>query len=192
MILAGLNPFRLPARRLAVLPAAEFLGGVMAVKRCIYDGGRMRLLQYDARAAAYRTVAGLEVRVPPMLSDVLTNRLRTLNVAADALAVRPRWIVTDAVRLAAVPPRPAERHAAIRYRAEAGHISVLDGFVTPDLDFVAPRKFAAPTIVKAAPATTSVPKPAPTSVPKPATTSVPKPAPTSVPKPAPTSKRSSP
>ena len=141
VVLAGLNPYR--GRRLAALPADDFVAGLAAFKRCLYDGLRCRLLARDD-GVNYTSRQGLRVRVPPLLSDAAAARLRALQGAdptssaqSPALsdAARPRWAVADAFRLAPVAPRKGEPAPPLLYGVEAGLVCYLDGYVDPDPDF---------------------------------------------------------
>ena len=141
MVVAGLDPFRASDRRLAALPAEAFTDGVARLKRCLYDGLRARLLRLDPAAACYRTRQGLRVKAPDLLADAAASRLRALGVARrDA---RPRWLLTDVVRLAALPPQEGEKAPPILYAAAANLVSVLDGYVDVDPELDGPRAFAA-------------------------------------------------
>jgi hypothetical protein len=148
MVVAGLNPYRADDRRLSTLPADTFTDGLIRLKRCLYDGLRGRLLRYEPdhpSGPGYVTKQGLRVRVPDLLTDATASRLRALGVTrpGDRLAQRPRWILTDQVRLVPAPKTEATRSPPLLYITEAGLVSVLDGFVAPDPEFDAPRSFAA-------------------------------------------------
>ncbi len=150
MLLAGLDPFREPGRRLAALPAEGFTDGLRRLKRCLYDGLRLRALRWEPDhpdGPGYVTAQGLRAQAPPLLTDAAAGRLRALGVtggaaAAAAPAWRPHWILTDVVRLRPADPRPGDRGMPLLYVAKTGLVSVLDGFVAPDPDFAGPRRFA--------------------------------------------------
>lgn len=148
MVAAGLDPFRAPERRLAALPADGFTEGLRRFKRCLYDGLRGRLLRLDDRGAGgpgYYTSQGVRVKTPPLLSDAMAARLRALRVTHPAAPPtwRPRWLLTDVVRLRPAEKRPEDKAPPLLYAPEAGLVSVLDGFVAPDLDLDGPRLFSA-------------------------------------------------
>jgi len=83
------------------------------------------------------------VKTPELMSDAMASRLRALRVShpASPSAWRPRWLLTETVRLQPVKPRPGERAPPLLYAAETSLVSVLDGFVSPDLDFGGARTF---------------------------------------------------
>jgi len=143
LITAGLNPHHASKRRLAALPAAEFVDGVRRFKRCMYDGLRMKILKYDPLASAYVTSQGVHVRAPPLFSDQMAARLRTLQVTPSGSATwRPQWILTDQVVLKAIAARPEDPGNPLLYSIHTNLVSVLDGFVSVDSDFSDPREFA--------------------------------------------------
>jgi HrpA-like RNA helicase len=141
MLIAGLNPYRGAARRLAELPLEEFAGGLARFKRCLYDGLRGRALRYDEKTATYATSQGVRVRVPDLLTDAMAARLRAIDVADAAPGAKPRWILTDQVTLAPAAARPEEGAPPLLYTVTTNLVSVLDGYVDVDPEFDAPRMF---------------------------------------------------
>ncbi len=139
MIIAGLNPYRNEERRLARLSVEDFTRGLILFKRSLYDGLRGRLLRYDEKAASYLTRQGLRVKVPPLLTDALADRLRALLVTRPEEAPRPRWILTDQIRLSPMQKAEEERAPPHMYTVAANLVSILDGYVDPDPDFDGPR-----------------------------------------------------
>ena len=145
MIVAGLNPFRGAGRRLAALPLDEFTEGLRALKRCLYAGHRGRLLRWDPPQGSYVTPQGLRVQAPDLFTDVMASRLKALRITqGPADALRPRWVLTDQVRLVAAPMRGGDIRPPLLYAAAANLVSVLDGYVDPDPDFADAREFADP------------------------------------------------
>jgi len=146
MIVAGLNPFRAADRRLATLPIEEFTEGICALKRCLYDGLRARLLRWDPahpEGASYVSPQGLRVRTPGLFTDAMASRLKALHVTqGPADALRPRWILTDQIRLMPAPKREEDAGPPLLYVADTNLVSVLDGYVDPDPEFGAARAFA--------------------------------------------------
>jgi hypothetical protein len=148
MLLVGLNPFRGDAQRLATLQFGQFTDGMVRLKRCLYDGLRCRLLKYDgahAEGPGYFTQQGLRVATPGLFTDMMADRLRALSVTpADAPTWHPSWLVTDQIRLLPARKRPEDKGPPLLYTAVTNLVSVLDGVVDPDVDFIAPRTFDAP------------------------------------------------
>lgn len=142
MVMNGLNPFRAHERRLASLPIEGFVGGLSRLKRCLYDGLRHQLLRYDdspSGAPGYVSRQGLRVRVPELLSDPMTSRLRALRVTAGTLRP-PRWLLTDQIKLVSVAAGTAGAQPLL-FQLKANRVSVLDGYVDADPDFDTARSF---------------------------------------------------
>jgi hypothetical protein len=146
MIVAGLNPFRAADRRLATLSIDEFTEGVCALKQCLYAGLSTRLLRWDPghpEGPAYVSPQGLRVRTPGLFTDAMASRLKALHVTqGPAEALRPRWIITDQIRLMPAPPRSGDAGQPLLYVADTNLVSVLDGYIDPDPDFGSVRAFA--------------------------------------------------
>jgi hypothetical protein len=146
MIVAGLDPFRAAGRRLAALPVDEFTEGLRAVKRCLYAGLRAQLLRWTPdhpAGAAYVSPQGLRVRTPGLFTDAMASRLKALHVTrGPADELRPRWILTDQIRLMPAPQREGDASQPLLYVADTNLVSVLDGYVDPDPEFDAARTFA--------------------------------------------------
>jgi hypothetical protein len=145
---AGIDPFRGADRCLAQLPAEDFTEGVRAFKRCLYDGLRARLLRWDPQqpgGGSYVSLQGVRVRTPGLFSDAMASRLRALHVTrSSAGEQRPRWLLTDHIRLAPAPKMPGDGGPPLLYVADTNLVSVLDGYVDPDPGFTAARSFGAP------------------------------------------------
>lgn len=142
MIVAGLDPFRDYDKRLSALPAADFTEGLRRFKRCLYDGLRGRLLRFEPehpKGPGYVTRQGVHVRVPELLAPAMADRLAALGGGAPP---RPRWILTDVVRLVPAPQAPEDRDRPLLYVETTNLVSVLDGYVAVDPTFDAPRLFA--------------------------------------------------
>jgi len=145
MIVAGLNPYRAPERRLATLSAEDFTEGVTRFKRCMYDGLRSKLLRYEERhpkGPGYYTKQDLKVRTPDLFTDALANRLRALRVTSGSSEMHPKWILTDQVRLMPAPRKGSDKDPPLLYIADTNRVSVMDGYVDPDPNFDAPREFS--------------------------------------------------
>ena len=146
MIVAGLNPFRAADRRLSTLSIDEFTEGVCALKQCLYAGLSTRLLRWDPghpEGPAYVSPQGLRVRTPGLFTDAMASRLKALHVTqGPAEALRPRWIITDQIRLMPAPPRSGDTGQPLLYVADTNLVSILDGYIDPDPDFGSVRAFA--------------------------------------------------
>lgn len=146
LLAAGFDPYSGAEKRLADADPETFLPRLTAIKRCLFEGLRPLLLTYDDRDNVYRgRCADTPVLVPPLFLDSAFDRLRTLGAAS--VQSKPRWVVTDALKLKTVKPpkggaKPKESGAApILYRVRAGMVSVLDDFVAFDSTLAGPRVF---------------------------------------------------
>jgi hypothetical protein len=142
---AGLNPSRLDSARLAAAPVAEFTPALRRLKRCLFDGLQANLMRLAPDGVGYIQHAQsppLRARAPPQFTDAAADRLAALNVAVSMQ--RPRWLVTDGLRLVAARKNPVESAAALMYGVELGLMSVLDGYVDFDPDALLPRSFNSP------------------------------------------------
>jgi len=147
MIVAGLNPYRGSERRLVTLEPGHFTNGIRNFKKCLYDGLRLKCLEYDENhpdGPGYISAQGLRVKVPILFTDAMASRLKALRVTRDDSSVnwKPRWIITDEIRLKVADKRPEEPAQPLLFTAVAGLMSVLDGYVDPDPSFILPREFA--------------------------------------------------
>lgn len=136
MMVAGMNPFKNSELRLVSLPMDKFTEGVKTVKRCIYEGLKHNLLQWNDQYNCYLSIQGLKVRTPPLFMDHLQQRMRALHVMKNMTSVlTPKWIITDQIRLMPAPKREDDIAAYLVYVADTNLVSVLDGYITPDPDF---------------------------------------------------------
>ena len=146
MVVAGLNPYKNAHRRMATLPVDEFTDGIRNIKRCLYDGMRSRLLQWNEKhkdGPGYYSKQGLKIRTPDLFTDEQASRLAALGVsrAGAQLNWRPQWILTDKIRLMMVPIQAGDKSPPLMYVADTNRVSVMDGYVDPDTGFTEPREF---------------------------------------------------
>jgi hypothetical protein len=141
MIISGFNPFRLNTRKLSKLSIVNFTEGVKSFKRCIYDGLRMKTLRYDPKKSAYFSDQGLQVKTPQMFSDNMLAKLNSLNVdrRKNIDSIKPKFICTDQLKLVPVQRSAADAAAPLLYTVETNLVSIMDGYVDPDLSFMKPR-----------------------------------------------------
>lgn len=139
LIALGLNPVWGEPRRLATASADEFDTRITALKRCLHDGLRARLLTWDDDAGVYCSPRGVRVRAPALLQGKTTTRLRALGLLAEDAPARARWLVTSELQLKpADAPSGGTTQRPLLWNIVAGRVSVLDGYVAVDEDFAAP------------------------------------------------------
>jgi HrpA-like RNA helicase len=90
----------------------QFINTVARIKYCIYDSYHMNLLVRDDATSQYFTAQGLTVKIPSSVSSL-----------------KPKFAIYHQLSL------KSNRDTSI-YEAFADKISVLDGFISPDLDYV--------------------------------------------------------
>jgi HrpA-like RNA helicase len=146
MIIAGLDPTANSAHALSVQPISAFTAQVVLIKRCLYDGLRHNVLRFNAERGQYQTASGHAVSTPAFLRDDLLQRLHALHPeesrrALSYNALRPQWILTDTIGVAALHAKGDVADNPAMYAVEAGLVCVLDGFVDIDTTFTMPRHF---------------------------------------------------
>lgn len=106
----------------------SFMRAVSAMKHCIYDGfsGNLITLVEGARVYARATnprVTG--IAVPDILADTVETRA---EAAASGISIRtlPKYIIAAQLNIAA---------AGAGYELRSSYISVLDGYLSPDLNY---------------------------------------------------------
>ncbi|MDE2099313.1 MAG: DEAD/DEAH box helicase [Patescibacteria group bacterium] len=134
MFVAGLSPFG-EDRRLSTARVGEFTDRVIALKRCIYEGFRLKLLTYDEKENVYVDRLGMRAEVPPILSDLELKKLAALKGSAPG---KPRHIVTNFLELAKAP-KDTQGDTPMIYTVKTRMVSVMDGFVDVDPSFVGPE-----------------------------------------------------
>ena len=110
-------------KKLVDVPAGEITEYVTRIKHCIYDGYRNCTLVYDPVVNKYKSSNGVLVLPPKLLHAEPEN-----IVAKVAPKVKPKYILTT--RLGTKYNRENDIYDVV-----TGPVSVLDGFVAPDLEF---------------------------------------------------------
>lgn len=137
MIVAGLNPFRGDDKRLSSCKAENYMECVTALKKCIFDGLRNKLLRWDEKhpnGPGYYSLHGLRVKSPVQFTDALASRMRAMTVIdKPARDVRPLWIVTNEIKLKMNESKGGS--APLQYTPVTSLVSVMDGYVNVDTTF---------------------------------------------------------
>ena len=137
----NMNPFRLSNHKLSNLTIDNFMDGLCKLKRCIYDGLRCKLLTWHPDKFVYMTEQGLRVRAPSLFSEATASRLKALRITSDSYSWKANWIVTDSIKLTQAYKKDDDAGLPLLYTVEANLISVMDGYVYPDIDFTKCRQF---------------------------------------------------
>lgn len=132
---AGLDPFWGENYRIRTSTSETFTSTAMRIKRCLYDGLRSNLLKYDEKGNVYRMRFGLEVEVPAAFTDKEISKLMSIGIEGIR---KPQYILTDKIEIK-LGKRSATGKTPIMYRLKTALVSVLDGFVNVDADYLSPR-----------------------------------------------------
>lgn len=135
ILAAGIDPYWGDDRRLSRATAAQFIERLAALKRCIYDGHRLKLLEYDEKENVYVDRLGLRVEAPPLFADNELRKLRALGMEAPR---KPKYLVASSTELEAAKPDKQGMRPLI-YKPKARSVSAMDGYVDIDLSFMSPR-----------------------------------------------------
>ena len=134
-LVAGLDPFWGENYRIHKSTIETFTGTAMRIKRCLYDGLRSNLLKYDEKSNTYRMRFGLEVEVPAAFTDKEISKLMSIGIEGIR---KPQYILTDKIEVK-LGKKSATGKTPIMYRLKTSLVSVLDGFINVDADFLSPR-----------------------------------------------------
>ncbi len=103
----------------------ELIDAVIVLKKCIYEGYKNNLLIWDSDANCYQSTTGLKVSVP----SKLVSRLSYQKVGAKFDQEQPKMLVYKELLTRQDPKSGMFAH-------EAGFISVMDGFVHIDVEYL--------------------------------------------------------
>jgi hypothetical protein len=148
MIIAGLDPMRLSSARLSASSVEQFTPALRRFKRCIFDGLQQNLLRFNAAARGgpgyllhLHGDSSPRIKAPQLFTDAMADRLSDFRVTGGGAPARPRWAVTDQVRIVQAPKRAEDAGMPLLYALETNLVSVLDGYVDFDPDSGMPREF---------------------------------------------------
>jgi HrpA-like RNA helicase len=106
-------------------PIDNFMNTVINIKRCLYEGLKHNLLEYDKEYNTYKSLHGLSINIDnSILSYKLQNKLKSLNLISDN--IYPKYIITDKFILS------LKNSDTIMYDITTNYISILDGYIYPD------------------------------------------------------------
>jgi HrpA-like RNA helicase len=142
MYFAGINPFRneqfkiynilLNFKDIKSIPI--LLNTVKSIKKCIYGGFFNNLLILNTNDNAYYNNQGFRVKInKPFIAS------KTFQLFSDMEVYKPKFIISNIITLIAVTSPDPSIPAPLLYSAQVKTISVLDGFIYPDLEFGLPK-----------------------------------------------------
>ena len=148
LIIAGLDPTRLSQSRLSAASIETFTPMLRRIKHCIYDGLRQNLLRFDEHARGGPGYVhhlhgdnSLRIKTPQLFTEAMADSLADSQVTKAGARPRPRWIVTDTVRIVQAPRRSEDAGIPMLYALETNLVCVLDGYIDFDPDADRPREF---------------------------------------------------
>jgi len=119
-------------KSLYIQPKDNYLATIINIKKCIYEGLRGNLLTYDSKNFCYRSLTGLIVSVESnLMSDIFYDSLKISK--PDITQIHPKYLITDKFALT-----KKKNSQELLYTIKANYISVLDGYVYPDLSYAEP------------------------------------------------------
>jgi HrpA-like RNA helicase len=145
MVVAGLNPYNNAELSLSNTNMQEFVTRIQSIKQCIFDGMRRMLLRYDSAEACYISRYDLKVKMNSY-TEKMIKKMKSAGFPNEVYI--PKWCLTD--KLSLVVPRSKSDVTPLIYVIEANLISVLDGYVFPDVEFNTPVSSSETTDIKSA------------------------------------------
>ncbi len=111
-------------KRSTSLINTEMVDSVVRLKKCIYDGYKCNILRWNEQANSFQTATGLNV----VVESKLVSRLSYQKIGAQFEQDRPMIILYKDLL--------TRQNKMGNYAHEASMISIMDGFVDVDLEFL--------------------------------------------------------
>lgn len=110
------------------LPEELFIDGVTKLKYCIYEGYRCNMAIYDITKNKYHTIQDIPLKTPEIFEQ---NELKIAEQKKYDITefTKPKYILYDSIVMKLNPKTQL-------YVAKAQRVSMMDGFVKIDLDFI--------------------------------------------------------
>ena len=132
LLTAGIDIMYGQEYRLIDQSADTFIQTVIKIKKCLYEGLKHNLLEYDNTLKTYKTIHNIPITITnSILSTQLQNKLKTMGIISEDII--PKFILTNHINLS------AKRGDFIMYEIKANFISILDGYVYPDTSMGEPN-----------------------------------------------------
>ena len=125
LITEGVDVFGSEHHSMMNLSEDNFMNGIVKIKHCIYDGFRLNLLTFENNIYKYN---GLEVTTPKLFANNSKNiddKLK-FNISID---IKPLRVLFNGLSL-------KYNFKTKMYRVLAERVSVMDGFVPVDVEFM--------------------------------------------------------
>lgn len=113
------------------------LNTIKSIKKCIYGGFFNNILALNSNDNSYYNNQGFRVKLnsPFIASKVF----KLFSDTEKDIEYKPKWIISNKIELVAVSSPDPSIPAPLLYSAQVKIISVLDGFIYPDLEFGMPK-----------------------------------------------------
>lgn len=138
----GINPFY--GERAAKIPESEFMNYIVKLKHCIFDAYRLNVAKYNVEEGLYALPSGLKITVPQTIA-VNESKLAHERKYGVAQKGKPTYIICENFNIKIQRPgrkggsereKPHAQSTPSMYTVKTQRISVLDGYVDVDGDFV--------------------------------------------------------
>lgn len=104
----------------------QFMTSVINIKKCVYEGLKFNILILDEDTGIYKSLKNLQVKVESNILNIkLQNKLKSIGVLYDNII--PKYILTDKFIIS------LENTQEIMYYINTNFISILDGYIYPDI-----------------------------------------------------------
>ena len=142
---AGIDPFRNEQFKINTIllnfkdkhNLPILLNTIKSIKKCIYGGFFNNILTLNSNDNSYYNNQGFRVKLnsPFIASKVF----KLFSDTEKDIEYKPKWIVSNKIELVAINSPDPSIPAPLLYSAQVKIISVLDGFIYPDLEFGLPK-----------------------------------------------------
>jgi len=127
LLIAGIDIFYNHEKSLIYQNTQDtFIEAIINIKKCLYEGLKCNLLIYDSNSNKYKTLNGVEIEVTSnILSNVVQNKLINMKIIKEE--IKPKFLITDNITITKL------KGDSTLYNLSINYISVLDGYVYPDI-----------------------------------------------------------
>ena len=113
------------------------LNTIKSIKKCIYGGFFNNILTLNPDDNSYYNNQGFRVKLnSPFIASKI---FKLFSDTEKDIEYKPKWIVSNKIELVAISSPDPTIPAPLLYSAQVKIISVLDGFIYPDLEFGLPK-----------------------------------------------------
>jgi HrpA-like RNA helicase len=137
LLAAGIDTMYNSEYRLIDQPIDTFIQTIINIKQCLYEGLKHNILVYNEDERAYKTIHGLSISIDNSIMSVpLQNKLKAYKVLNND--IQPKYLLTDHLDLNLVKSGNMNDPEPYLYTISTNYVSILDGYINPDLSFGQP------------------------------------------------------